>query len=202
MAKGTNPLVLKRRVNEVKFLEKHLVEGKTVAQCSQELGLTPQTLFDYKKGKNYRQMALMYLEDATLGGMKGTVKRLIIALDATKPIVMVDKEEDENGNKFEKTRIESVPDEKTRLDAIKEIGKIYGWHAPQKRDTKIAISFSSDAELFEQIEQAQRDCGLVEQYEEGEKGFELAQGESGRGDGNFEKRERTVLQDGSVPQPQ
>lgn len=205
MAKSMNPLVLARQVNEVKFFEKNVVERKSVAQCSRELGISRQTLHDYKKGKNFRQMALLYLEDKTLGGLKGTVKKLIVALDATMPIVMIDKESTGTGDEktsTEKTRIETVPDEKQRFKALQEVIKIYGLHAPQKREIKAEVSISSDAELFGQIEQAERNCRSVESYVQGEKGFELAQRESGSGGGDFEKRERTILQDGTVPQSQ
>jgi len=189
MPKGQNSKT-EAQMNMLKFFEKNIIEGKSMNQCSKELGLHRSTLHNYKQRDDFRQMAVMHLEDSKLNGVKGTVSKLVGALDATKPIVMTAA----NGS----TSIRQVPDSKTRMEALKEVIKIYGLYAPQKQDTTLAISISSDEELFRQIDEAQRDCCYVDSYVKGEKGFELDNEEQTLGRGNFETRERALLQNGSV----
>jgi len=184
-------------VNKVQFVQKHLVEGKTVVQCAKEMGVTRNTLQTYKRDKDYRAMALQLLDDGTLGGVAGTMDILVKGLDAEKPIILEDI--DEEGASHQK--IQYVPDNVARDKALGKVIDIYGLKAPAKKDITVEVSLSSDEELFRQIDEAQESRRYVESYVEGERGFELAKNESTASDGSFGKRRRTLLQDDAVPEP-
>ena len=188
---------LDRRRNEVKFFQKHIVEGKNVTRCSKEIGISKISLHKYKKSENFRQMALEYLDNSVLDGIKGTMCKLVDALDAVRP------HNKETRSKDGSTKIEViwVADTTARLKALQEVHKIYGIYAPQKRDIEVTVSISSDAELFSQIDEAERACKFVDSYEEREGRFELAPDPQGPGGGDFKSRKRAVLQDASIPQP-
>lgn len=130
----------------------------------------------YKRDEDFRKMAIEYFENSELKGLKGTTSRLVEKLDSQ--------------------------DEKTSMAALQEIIKIYGLYAPAKKDTTITVSISSDEELYRQIDEAQRACRFVASHEAGQGGEGMVDGEQGFGIGNFEERQRTVLQDAAVPQPQ
>ena len=140
-------------------------------------------------------MAVAYLEDSTLGGTVGLMKKLVDTLDATRPIVMTDKKTLKGGEQTETTRIELVADQNTRMKGLQELNKIYGVYAPQKRDVNVTVSIQSDAELFAEIDEAERTGKYVDQYKEGERGFELVADPQGTSHGNFETRKRALLQD-------
>lgn len=195
-----------RQIQEALFFQKHNKEGKSVTKCSEEMGLSRVTLHDYKRGDNYRQMALACLDGKTLGGVSGTMTRLVKALEATRPLVVVDKttrKDKKTGELLtsEKTRIEQVADQATRMKALQEIHKIYGIYAPQKRDVKVEISVSSDADLFREIDEAASRCKHVDSYEVREGSFELAPGTPGSCSGDFETRKRTLLQHAPIQEP-
>ena len=192
----------KRQIGEVKFFQKHVIEAKSVAQCSREMEVSSQTLFTYKKGTNFREMALAHLEDSTLNGTVGTINKLVDALDAVRPHNTTQKITKSDGSIEEKTIVEWVADQKTRLMALQEIIKIYGLHAPQKKDVRVAVSISSDADLFKEIDETERSRQYVDSYVKGERGFELAPDPQGPSSGNFKSRKRIVLQDAAVQESQ
>ena len=161
--------------NKMKFFHKHVVEGKPITRCAKEMDMSRGMLSIYKRGDDFRQMAIEYFESSKLQGLKGTVSRLVERLDST--------------------------DNKISFGALQEIIKIYGLYAPTRKDTTVTVSVSSDEELFRQIDEAQRDCRFVESHEKGEKGEGVADGEQGFGVGNFAKRQRALLQDAPVPEP-
>jgi len=189
-----NPRVLEANVKKAKFFQKHIVEGKRIGKCATDIGVTRAVLHGYKKTEDFRQMALAYLEDSTLGGLKGNVTKLVDALDAVRPHNVESKNSDGSTN----VEVKFVPDESTRFKALQEINKIYGIHAPQKRDVNVAITISSDAELFAKIDEAERNCKHVDSYIKGENGFELATREQDSNCGTFKSRQRTILQDCSI----
>lgn len=180
------------KINQVKLFHKHIVEGKTVTQCAEEMNLSRRQLHTYKNADDFRQMAIEHLENSTLKGLTGTVGKLVKALDATRPLVT----QDLDGT----THITHVPDTKTRLEALKEVIKIYGLHAPERRDTQVTVTFSSDEDLYKQIGEAERNCRFVESIEVGEGGLSVAATESGIGGGDFKSRQRALLQDVAVPE--
>jgi hypothetical protein len=182
-----------KRLNLVKFFQRHIVDGKSITKCSQELGLSRMTLHGYKKEKDFRAMALDYLENSRLKGVRGVMDRLLNQLDAvtSRPF------ETKNGTVWKE-----IPDNKTRAAALKEIIEIYGLHAPTEIDARLTVSTSSDAELFAEIEEAERACRFVESHEVGCEGSEMAAGQQEGRTGDFDSRKRTVLQNGSVPQSQ
>jgi len=182
------------KINEIKLFHKHIVEGKTVVQCAEEMGLSRRQLHTYKNSDDFRQMAIEHLENSKLKGLSGTVSKLVGALDATRPLVT----QDIDGS----THITHVPDTKTRLDALKEVIKIYGLHAPERKDTTVTVTFSSDEDLYRQIDEAQRSCRFVESVERREGGLSVAASESGIGGGDFKSRQRALLQDDAVPESQ
>jgi hypothetical protein len=137
-------------------------------------------------------MALEHLESSALKGIEGTIKKLVKALDATHPIVT----QDPDGS----THITHVPDKKTQMLALQEIIKIYGLHAPERRDVAVTVAFSSDEDIFRQIDEAQRGCRFVESIETREGGLSVAARESGIGGGDFATRKRTLLQNDSLPE--
>ena len=179
-------------MNKIKFFNKNIIEGKNVSRCAREMGLTRRTLHNYKNDDDYRRMALEHLENSKLKGLSGTVSKLVGALDATKPLVT----QDPDGS----THITHVPDQKTRMEALKEVIKIYGIHAPQRKDTTVSITFSSDAELFRQIDEAERACRYVESYEKGQTSDGVATEQPTLSGGNFKSRQRAILQVDSIPE--
>jgi hypothetical protein len=183
-----------KRLNLVKFFQKHIVERKSITKCSEELGLSRMTLHGYKKERDFRSMALDYLETSRLRGVTGVMDRLLDQLDAT------------NRVPFEKSDGEviwqEVPNNKVRQAALQEIIKIYGLYAPTEIDARLTVSVASDAELFAEIEEAERTCRLVESHEVGQAGPGLAAGQQEDSTGDFDSRKRTLLRDGSVSQSQ
>jgi hypothetical protein len=184
-------------INKVKLIQKHIVEGKTMVKCAEEIGVTRNTLQCYKKDDDYRAMALQYLDDSTLGGVAGTMSKLVQGFDAEKPIVLESIDEDGASHQ----QIKFVPDNVARDKALGKAIDIYGLKAPVKQDITVAVSLSSDEELFKQIDDAQESRRYVESYVEGKGGFELAKNESTASDGSFEQRGRTLLQDDAVSEP-
>ena len=185
-------------INKVKLLQKHVVENKTMVQCAAEIGVSRNTLQGYKKDDDYREMALQHLDESTLGGVKGTMEKLVQGLNAEKPIILESIDEDGASHQ----QIKYVPDNVAQDKALGKVIDIYGLKAPVKQDTTITVSLSSDEDLFRQIDDAQESRRFVESYEEGAEGFELAQNESTASDGSFVKRRRTLLQDGAIPEPE
>lgn len=180
------------KINEIKLFHKNIIEGKTVAVCAKEMGISPRMVHVYKTHDDFRKMAIEHLENSKLKGLEGTVGKLVAAFDATRAVIT----QDADGS----THISRVPDEKTRMEALKEVIEIYGLHAPKRTDATITISFSSDEDLYRQIDEAQRNCRLVESIEKGPAGTGMAQGESGIGCGTIEARQRALLQDASLPE--
>ncbi len=199
MPQKLNTNQIKRKTNEAKFFHKHIVEGKGFVQSAREMGVSKVTASSYKKSVDFRQMAVKYLEDSTLGGVKGTMGKLVTALDAVRPHNKIHKTTDKDGVITERTEVEWVPDTNARMKALQEVHKIYGLYAPQKRDIEVTISISSDAELFTEIDEAQRACKFIDSYEEREGSFELAPDPQGDSNGDFESRQRTLLQGTPVP---
>lgn len=193
MPKLTNT---ERQNRKLAFFEKHMLEGKNVSQCSEELDVSRVTLHKYKKEEDFRMLAIQHLDTNKTGGLEGNMKRLADALDAEQPV----SKETVNKDGTTSVELEFVPDNKTRLTAVKEVNKIYGIHAPVKQQIETRISLSSDAELFEAIDEAERACSIIDTYEEREGSFELVDREQNSDRGNFDSRERTVLQDGPVPE--
>lgn len=193
LTKGTT----KRLANEIRFFEKHGIEQKTVVQSAKEVGISLRTAHVYKKGVNYRQMALAYLEDSTLGGVNGTMSRLIKALNAERPHNIKHKTTKKDGSIVEKEEVVWVADNNTQDKALKKVIDIFGLNAP-KTNVSVAISISSDADLFSQIDDAQRECGFLDQYEEGESGFELVTDPQSGSSGNFKSRKRALLQGATI----
>ena len=180
--------------NTIKLFQKTIVEGKTVTAAAEEMGISRMSAQRYKKTDDFRKMAIEHLEGSTLNGLQGTVGKLVKALDAKRPIVT----ENADGS----TSIKHVPDNKTQMQALQEVIKIYGLHAPVKKDVTARISISSDAEIFDQIEQAERDCRIVESYEVREGRFELATDQQRHGLRSPESRGRPLLHDAPVSEPQ
>ena len=189
--KGAGPV--SKAKNTVKFFHKNIVEGKTIIQCAKELDISESMLHRYKKSDDFRQMAIEHLENSKLKGLTGTVSKLVKALDAKRPMVT----EDCDGS----TKITMVPDPQTQIKALQEVIKIYGLHAPVKKDVTATISISSDADIFREIEQAERASRYVESYTVGETGSELAPEQQGNDHGTPESRGRTLLQECAVPEP-
>lgn len=184
-------------VTKVQFVQKHLAEGKSVVQCAKELGVTRNTLQCYKKDDDYRAMALQHLDESELDGVKGTMSKLVQGLSAEKPIILESIDEDGASHQ----QIKYVPDNVAQDKALGKVIDIYGLKAPAKQDITVAVSLSSDEDLFKQIDDAQESRRYVEAYVEGEGGLELVKNESTASDGSFEQRGRTLLQDDAVPEP-
>jgi len=195
MAKGSNKKSsdVEVKINKLKLFHKNVVEGKPLTQCAEEIGVSRRTLHNYKNSVDYRQLALARLDSSPLGGVDGTIDRLIDALDATKPIVTEDAEG--------VTSIHRVPDNKTRMDALKEVTKIYGIYAPERTDVKVTVAFSSDEELFSQIEQAERDCVSLEPQQTVEGSTGVFAGKVRGDSGSVGSRQRAILQVDAVSEP-
>ena len=184
---------INRKANEIRYFHKNVIEGKTSAQASEEMGLHKDSGSVYKKSDTYRRLALAYIDDK-IGGVEKVMEGLIALLDAEKPHNVPHKTKDKDGKTVVTNEVEWVPDQKSRLKAIQEFNKIYGTYAPQKKDIRIAVSFSSDTELFAEIDEAERVCKYVGSYEEREGSFELAPDPQGTSSGDFKSRKRALLQ--------
>ena len=184
-SKHARPTNVQIKINKVKLFHKHIVEGKTLAVCADEIGVCSKTLHNYKNSDDYREMALTHLDTSKLGGLKGGCGKLVDALDATRAVVT----EDAEGS----THITRVPDNKTRMDALKEVFKIYGVYAAEKRDTTVTVAFSSDADLFRQIDEAQAACCGVKQVVCEQEGSPVASGQPASHSGGLKSRQRTLL---------
>ncbi|HUW47865.1 MAG TPA: hypothetical protein VMW36_03880 [Patescibacteria group bacterium] len=182
--------------NTIKLFQKTIIEGKTVAKAAQEMDVTERSLYRYKKGADFRQMALSYLDDSSLKGVKGVVGKLVEKLDALKPL----PKETVNSDGSTEIEIEWVADSTTQMKAMTEIIKIYGLHAPIESNVTASISISSDQDLFDQIERAERKCRYVQSEVKGSTGFEVVEGASGSGARDFDSRKRTILQGDAVPE--
>ena len=182
------------KINKVKFFQKHVVEGKTVTACSEEMGTSKVQLYHYKKSDDYRRMALAYLDDSSLGGVDGVMAKLIAALDAVRP----HNKETVNADGSTNIEVEFVADTNARLKALQEVHKIYGFYAPQKRDVEVTVSLSSDADLFKEIDEAERNSKFVGSYKEREGRFELAPDPQRASLGSVESRKRLLLQGTSI----
>ncbi len=188
---------LRKDINVVKAFQKTIIEGKTSEVCAKEIGVHEVTVRQYRRTADYRQMAIAYLDDQVEGGgLKGATCILAEGLNAVKP----HNKETKNADGSTNIEVVFVTDTNARLKAVQEVHKIYGVHAPQKRDITVAVSISSDAELFAAIKEADRVCQYVDSYEKREGGFELAPDPQGASSGNFKSRKRTLLQGTSVPE--
>ena len=185
---------------EVQFFQKHVIEGKSLSKSSKEMGLSTRVCVKYKAGQNFHQMATAHL-DEQIGGVKGTVSKLVELFNAERPITLLRKVTKKDGSIVEKQEIEWVADNNTRDKALKKVIDIYGLNAPKQTDVNVAVSFSSDAELFAEIDEVARSSKYVQSYETGENGFELAKDPSGASGGDFESRQRTLLQGAPIPEP-
>ncbi len=190
---------LQCRANEIKFFHKHVIEGKTGNQCAAELGVNKNTASNYKHSDTYRQMALAHL-DKKLNGVESVIDNLVTSLDAMRPHNVQKTKKDKEGNIETITEVVWVADQSTRMKAILEINRIYGIHAPQKKDITVAVSLSSDEQLFAEIDEAERSSRFVESYTQGEGGLELAPDPQGPSSGDFSSRKRTLLQGTAVPE--
>lgn len=188
---------MNRQIKTIKFFDKHGIQGKTVIKSAKEVGISLRTAYAYKKGDDYRQMALAYLDNESLGGVDGTMQRLINALDAERPHNIKTKTTDTEGKVVEKEEVVWVADNNTRDKALKKVIDIFGLNAP-KTNVNLTVSISSDADLFAEIDETTRECGFIDEYVEGESGFELAADPQGGSRGDFESRERAILQDAPV----
>jgi len=165
----SRPSKKKSDMKKAEFFKEHIINGKSVKQCIEELGITRQGLSQYKKSSDFREMALMYLDESKLGGVQGTIDTLVGEFDSK--------------------------NENIKHKALKEVIDIYGLHAPKRKDTTVTVSLSSDEDLFRQIDEAAKSCRFVGSHEVGKDGSRLVEKEQGCNTGNFESRERALLQD-------
>jgi hypothetical protein len=178
---------------KMQFLHKNIIEQKNVSQCAKEMGVSRKTLHNYRNSEDCRQAAIQMVEDSAVKGLDGVMTKLVDKLEAKRVVVVTDKE----GNQS----VKNVADEKIRLDAIKELCKIYGVYAPTKTDAQITVSVQSDADIFAKIEEIERDCCFEPEYKEGPNGYELVAREQEAGRRSVESRERALLCDASVQEP-
>lgn len=185
----------------VQLFHKTVNEGKSVVQAAKEMGISKVSAHKYKKTEEYRQMALASLDGQIQGGVQGAVSKLVEALDAERPEVLNTVTE-KNGKKSIRSKIEMVADNQTRMKALEQIVRIYGLHAPIKKDVTVGISISSDEELFGQIESASRACKYVESQQVGERSSIVVDEQSGLGSGDDHSRGRALLQDAAISEPE
>lgn len=185
---------LAKKVNKMKFFHKNIIEGKNMAQCAREIGVSSRTLRNYKADDDYREMAIKHLETSELNGLQGTVSKLVKALDSKRPIVL--------NNADGSTRITHVDDKATQMTALKEIVQIYGLHAPKKENVTAEISISSDEDIYREIESAQRSCGIIDARQEGRDSYAVDPQEQEDNRNDFKSRERAILQDAAIQEPE
>ena len=187
----------KSQINRLEFFGKHIIEGKSVTQCSKELGVQRTQLQVYKREADFRQMAIQQLESNDMSVAK-TVSALVELCHAEKPVTLESVDKDGSSHQ----EIKWVADNNARDKAIGKVMKIYGLEAAKQTDVNVEVSFASDTELFDQIEEAARACKFVQTYERRKDGFELVADPSKASKGDFESRQRTLLQGTPVPEPE
>jgi len=191
-----------RTIRKFELFDKHIIQGKTVTKCAEEMGIQRTQLQLYKRDDDFRQMAIQHIEDSDLGGLTGTVSQLIDMCKAEKPITLESSSIAEDGSSETHQEVKWVADNNARDKAIGKVLNIYGVKAPKQTDVNVEVSFSSDSDLFGQIEEAARACKFVQAYEKRKDGFGLASDPSGTSKGDFGSRERTLLQRDAVFEPE
>jgi predicted DNA-binding protein (UPF0251 family) len=126
-------------LRDLEILQKHTIEGKTQRVTAMEMGISKDVIKRTKRKPAYNQLAQAALEE------KGyTVDRLVSDLIAK---TKAQKDINIGGSCIQ------VDDNVAQLKAIERIGDIYGVNAP--KDISITgIAGSSDAEIFEELEEA------------------------------------------------
>jgi len=194
--------IRKTKIKKLEFFDKHIIQGKTVTKCAEEMGIQRTNLQVYKRDEDFRKMAIQHIEDSEINGLSGTVSKLIDLCNAEKPLILESSTINKDGSSETHQETKWVADNVARDKAIGKVLKIYGVDAAKQTDVNVEVSFTSDTDLFEQIEEAARACKFVQSYEKGKDGFELATDPQGSGEGNSRSRERTLLQGVTVPEPE
>jgi len=158
--------------HEAEFFKKHIIDKKSMKQCAEAMSATRQQLCNYKKDENFRQKAIEFMESGGIDGIKGVVEKL--------------------------TEHCNSDNQNISFKATQEAIKIYGLEAPKRKDVTATISLSPNEELFRQIDEAQDRCRFVESVETGSGSLSVVEGQQGFSTGNFEKRQRALLQNATV----
>lgn len=116
------------------------VQGKTLDQTAQELGISRDTVKRTKKKSSYRDLVIAYGGQIDLT-MEAYVRKLKELMYANKTI------------KLDSGSI-TVPDNTTQLNATLKFGRILGDEAPKETSVQHTIAGASDEELHEAFESA------------------------------------------------
>jgi hypothetical protein len=176
------------KARKIQLFHKRVIEKKPMGQCAAELGISRRQASTYQNTEDYRTMALKHLDEGI--GIEGTVNRLVAALDSTRAVVIQDKEGTQE--------IKNVPDERTRTTALQELIKIYGLHAPERKDTSFTLSVATNDELYSEIDKAQRICGFEAESQTGQRRTKVVNSKSIPDTRSFASRKRTLLSDDAL----
>ena len=125
---------------DLQVFQKHQVENKTLEQTAQELGISRDTVKRTKLRSSYNELGQQALEYQALTIDK-YIEKLIKKLDATKGV-------NYGGRKIEED------DNVAQMAALKEIGNIYGVHAPEQHNIQHTLAGTSDEDLDREFEAA------------------------------------------------
>jgi hypothetical protein len=156
---------------DVTLLDLQVMQGKellhkTDQEIAKSLNVTVQRVKKCQKKQGYRDMVIAALEERGYTAAK-FAEKLSESLDKTKAIV-VDHE------------VVEVSDNVAQNAALQRWGDILGVDAP--KESVFAFAGSSDAELDQQLEEAAKQFGVVEQS-----------GQQAMGDGSSDPESGTLL---------
>lgn len=121
------------------FLEGRHKLGLNMTQAAKHAGVCRATAYKYQDKEEYRRVALAYLNDND--GVKETMETAFDMLHADKIVFVAGKPV-------------SVPDNKSRLDAVKIIKEILGLDAPREQNINVGIAGRSDDAIAGEIANA------------------------------------------------
>jgi hypothetical protein len=133
-------------LRDAKVFYHHNMQDKTMKETAKILNVSIDTVKRTKKKEAYYKLAAAQLEQQTCD-IPTYVAKLIAKTEAKK------------ANNYGGNRVEE-DDNVAQMTALKEIGAIYGVYAPKEVHAEFSLAQASDAELFGEIEEAQRRVGV------------------------------------------
>lgn len=133
-------------IRDMGVLVHHEMNGCTLEETAKKLGVSRDTVKRTKRRAAYRDLVLAALEE----------KGFDVPKYVDKLIGLTDAERDINIG----GQVHLVPDNVARMAAIKKIGDIYGDSAPKELSHTHSLTASSDDELGELLEEAERNLVL------------------------------------------
>jgi len=133
---------------DLAVLKLHEVEGKTLQETADVMGVSRTTVKQIKKRPAYREMVLLALEQESKTPAD-YAKKLMALVEAKKTINV-------GGHPIE------TEDNVTQFNATKQWGNILGVDAPKELDVQHSLAGASDEELGKALTEAESRLGVDE----------------------------------------